>query len=214
MKLSPLLALFAASLGMAQTSANPTISFPAPKVDSSDLTVAVPQRDWSALQKASQETVQRNLQEYSDQMAGGRQSGCPVVLTGAGLTPYILRLTSATDATGEVGGVDLEFRNASGKAIRSIEFLAEIRIKRSILDLDYLPQPVEVRLQVMTTGTIVVDENFSQLRHLALPKMRYPTLLSSVSPEQVTFADGSVWVPKTDDACGFSPSRTLQVTAR
>jgi len=134
------------------------------------------------------------------------QAICPVVLTSAGLTPYLMLLNTSRDASGN--SLDLEFRNASGKEIRSMEFSARILVKRSIYDLDYLPA---IRLSLTASGTRSVDATFAQLRRLSLPEDIHPTLVEGITLEQVTFADGTTWTSRGNQSCSFSPSRMLQV---
>ena len=128
------------------------------------------------------------------------QANCPVVLTSAWLAPRMQLLKSGDASDGN--GIDLEFHNASGKAIRSMELSATILVKRSIYDLGYLPP---VNLQLTAFGTRNIDSAFDELRRLTLPTEMHPALVDSVQLEQVTFEDGSVWSPKTDQSCGLAP---------
>lgn len=134
------------------------------------------------------------------------QADCPVVLTSAMLTPYLMLLHTSGDAANN-GGLDLEFRNASGKGIRSMEFSAEILVKKSIYDLNSL----RVHLHLTADGTASMDKAFAQFRHLSLPQQIHPTMVERITVEQVTFADGSIWTSRTDSYCGFAPSQTLPV---
>jgi hypothetical protein len=134
------------------------------------------------------------------------QANCPVVLTSVGLTPYLMSLDTSGGSAGN--RLALEFRNMSGKEIRSMEFSARILVKRSIYDLNYLPA---IRLYLTAYGTRNVDDTFAQLRQLSLPEGIHPALIEGAALEQVTFADGSVWTPKNNQYCGFSPNQTLPV---
>jgi len=134
------------------------------------------------------------------------QATCPVELTSAWLTPHMMLLNSASPSSGN--GVDLEFRNASGKEIRSMELSATILVKKSIYDLKYLPA---IQLDLTAYGTSSVDETFTQLRHLSLPTGIHPALVQDLTLQQVTFADGSVWTGRGDQHCGFTPGQTLPV---
>jgi len=137
------------------------------------------------------------LQKMMDRVT---QANCPVVLTSAWLAPR-LQLLRSTDTSGG-NGIDLEFRNASGKEIRSMELSANILVKKSIYDLNYLPS---VRLHLTATGIQTIDSAFAQLRRLSLPSEMHPSLVEGVTLEQVTFEDGSVWSPKNDQYCGLKP---------
>jgi hypothetical protein len=182
MKLSTLLLLFAAaaSLGMAQVVTKPDTPVPAPKAGS-----------------------------------------CPVVLTSAQMTPYLLLLRSSDGSSagnpsvgdplpGREPGIDLHFRNASGKEIRSVEINAEFLAKESIYDL----RAKKIDLHLSAQGTQNIDETLEHLRHLPLPARTHPVVLNHIALEQVTFTDGSVWSPAKDDACGFSPNGSQQIVAR
>jgi hypothetical protein len=63
----------------------------------------------------------------SKDMERAMQGNCPVVLTSAWLAPR-LQLLKSGDAT-DGNGIDLEFRNASGKEIRSLDLSATILVK-------------------------------------------------------------------------------------
>ncbi|MBV8438783.1 MAG: hypothetical protein JOY95_14860 [Silvibacterium sp.] len=128
------------------------------------------------------------------------QANCPVVLASAWLAPR-LQLLKSGDASGG-NGLDLEFRNASGKEIRSIELSATILVKKSIYDLGYLPP---VHLHLTAYGTQNIDSAFAELRRLSLPEEMHPALVDGVRLEQVTFEDGSVWSPENDQFCGLKP---------
>jgi hypothetical protein len=134
------------------------------------------------------------------------QADCPVVLTSAGLTPYLMLLHTSGE-TANNGGLDLEFRNASGKEIRSMEFSAEILVKKSIYDLD----PLRIHLHLTAYGTASIDKAFAQFRHLSLPQQIHPSMVERLTLEQVTFVDGSIWTSRNDSYCGFAPSQTLPV---
>jgi hypothetical protein len=128
------------------------------------------------------------------------QSNCPVVLTSAWLAPR-LQLLKSGDSSSQ-NGLDLEFQNTSGKEIRSMELSATILVKKTIYDLGYLP-PVHVTLTVY--GSRNLDSAFDELRRLTLPSNLHPAVVDSVRLEQVIFADGSVWAPKTNEYCGLTP---------
>jgi hypothetical protein len=128
------------------------------------------------------------------------QANCPVVLTSAWLAPR-LQLLKSGDSSSQ-NGLDLEFQNTSGKEIRSMELSATILVKKTIYDLGYLP-PVHVTLTVY--GSRNLDSAFDELRRLTLPSQMHPAVVDSVRLEQVIFADGSVWTPKTSQYCGLMP---------
>jgi hypothetical protein len=150
-----------------------------------------------------------------------KAGGCPVVLTSAQMTPYLLLLRSSDGSSvgnpsagdslpGREPGIDLHFRNASGKEIRAVELDAEFLAKESIYDL----RAKKLDLHLSAQGTQSIDETLEHLRHLPLPARTHPVVLSHIALEQVTFTDGAVWSPAKDDACGFSPNGSQQIVAR
>jgi hypothetical protein len=134
------------------------------------------------------------------------QASCPVVLTSAGLTPHLMLVDTPRDSA--ANGLDLEFRNTSGKEIRLMQFSAKILVKKSKYDLDYLPP---IRVYLTAEGTRTVDATFAQLRHLSLPGDIHPTLVQGITLEQVTFEDGSVWTPVGNQYCGLKPDPMLSI---
>jgi hypothetical protein len=134
------------------------------------------------------------------------QAECPVVLTSASLTPYLMLLRASSGFPLE-GGLDLHFRNASGKEIRSMDFDAVFLAKKTIYDLN----GVKVTLHLTADGTGSIDNTFEQLRHLPLPARTNPVLLDRITLEQVTFRDGSVWTAKAVSFCGVEPNGVQQI---
>jgi hypothetical protein len=134
------------------------------------------------------------------------ERNCPVVLTSASITPYLRLLRTGADP-GKAGGLDLEFRNASGKSIDSMEFSVEILAKQSKYDL----AASRIHLDLTAYGGRSVDDTFAQLRHLALPEGTHPSLVESVTLKQVFYEDGTVWTAKDDSACGIGPDRVMAI---
>lgn len=139
------------------------------------------------------------------------QTGCPVVLTSASLSPYLMMLRASggdnTYAPAAKGGVDLEFRNTSGKEIRSMQLQAEFLARKSIYDL----QANKITLLLSVSGTGDVDAAIKHLRHLPVASPNHPVALSHVTLKQVVFDDGSMWAAPQDNACGMSPDSVLRV---
>jgi hypothetical protein len=211
MKLSALLVLLAAAsawhvqTGFAQSTTKTQQVFivPEPNPDSTpdaDQNSSARVNKWKA-------KIESELQAA---MARADQSGCPVTLTSAGLTPYLMLLRTSTGAPPAHGGLDLQFRNTSGKEIRSMQFEAEFLAKKSIYDL----QAYKIGMHLTATGTSNIDKTFDHLRHLPLPQRTYPVILNTIMLEQVTFIDGSVWSPAKDNNCVMSPNGELQIGAR
>jgi len=212
MKLSRLLVLFAAaSICLAQDIAKPPVVVY--RATPSSKPLLIPDQEWSAMQKMSKEQFQQKIQELTDRM---NQVGCPVVLTSAQMTGYLMLLKDSPGSSGtstnpgDGPGIDLGFRNASGKQIRSIALDAEFLAKRTIYDL----QAEKIEIHLTAEGTRNVDNALDHLRHLPLPQRTHPVVLNHLQLEQVTFIDGSVWMPVRDDSCGFSPGVETQIVAR
>lgn len=206
MKLSNLLVLFAASsICLAQSAAKPSQVTIVPAPNANDAAVSAPGE--LTFHGLSQEDFEKKMQAVIDQ---DDQAGCPVKLTSAGLTPYLLLLRTSTDAPSTQGGLDLQFQNVSGKEIRSMELDARFLAKKSIYDL----KAEKIDLHLTASGTSSLDKTIDHLRHLLLPARTNPVMLSTVMLEQVTFSDGSVWAPVNDNSCGFSANQTARVGAR
>jgi len=189
MKLSALL-LLCASMCVAQAAAPHQSAAPSPQQNSS---AATQYEDLPIPGPALQAAIARDMER-------ARQASCPVVLTSASLAPYLQLLKAGGEVEGN--GLDLEFHNASGKEIRSMELSATILVKKSIYDLGYLPP---VHLDLTAYGTRNVDSAVDELRRLTLPTRIHPALVDSVRLEQVSFEDGSIWSPKTGQYCGLTP---------
>ena len=137
------------------------------------------------------------------------QAGCPVVLTSAEMTPYLM-LLRASGGPATQGGLDLKFRNASGKEIQSMALQAEFLAKKSIYDL----RTDKLEVHLTAQGTRDMNDALDHLRHLPLPERSHPVMLNRIQLEQVTFTDGSIWTPVKDDACGFSPNPAQEIVSR
>ncbi len=202
MKLSTFLLLFAAaSTAIAQSTASSQANLSPGQIgvagDASSAATA------TVITLAGSSTT-KDLKAAGDRVA---QAGCPVVLTSAWLTPYLMLLRDGAAKPDDSGGIDLHFRNASGKAIRSMELDAVFLAKRTIYDLN----GVKITLHLTATGTESIDNTFEHLRHLPLPAKTNPVLVDRMTLEQVTFADGSVWTSKDDGFCGIEPNSVEQI---
>ena len=210
MKLSYLVLLFAvAATCIAQETVKPPD--PTHNTATNSQGVIVPEQEWPDLRNLSKQQLEQKLQEMSDRE---NQAGCPVLLTSAQIAPYLMLLRNSTgfaDASQPRDpNLDLNFRNASGKAIRSIQFDAEFLTKKSIYDL----QAAKIDLHLTTNGTTSLDKTLDHLRHLPLAQRPHPIALDKLTLEQVTFADGSIWSPAKDNHCGYSPNREWEIGAR
>jgi hypothetical protein len=205
MKLSTLLVLFTiSSVCFAQAPVKPPGGIYGTTPGSGPVTI--PAQDWTAMQEMPKAEFQQKFQQLTDRI---NQAGCPVVLTSAEMTPYLM-LLRASGGPATQGGLDLRFRNTSGKEIQSIELGAEFLAKKSIYDL----RTDKLEVHLTAQGTRDINDAFDHLRHLPLPERSHPVMLNRIQLEHVTFTDGSIWTPVRDDACGFSPNRAQEIVSR
>jgi hypothetical protein len=114
--------------------------------------------------------------------------GCPVMLTSANLTPKGQYLPVRADTgEGKNGDLHLAFRNMSGKRIESVGIMAELKVKRSLYDLDSIT--IDVHLEF--AGTAIVDKDRDVM--LTIPIAKRALGLGSVILDTVTYSDGTVW---------------------
>ncbi len=133
------------------------------------------------------------------------QSGCPVVLTSAHLNwpASYLPVTTAENVTQP--NLALNFRNSSGKAIRSVSITARFLAKQSIYQLD--ASAFDLRLTF--SGVDAADKAAEQLREIRLPKKMYAYGVTRVALDQVTFADGSFWSAFGHTNCSLNVQGSL-----
>ena len=203
MKLSVLLILLAAaSTCVAQSTAQP-FAIPSLPQLSPDSGSAMPaQQSVPILPQISEEDLGHKMRQMLNQVDGS----CPVVLTSASLSPYLLLLRSGGN-DGRQGGLDLEFRNTSGKSIYSMDFSVEILAKKSKYDL----AATRISLDLTVYGARSADETFAQLRHLSLPQAMHPSTVESVTVRQVFYEDGTVWTAREGSFCGLGPNRMMAI---
>jgi hypothetical protein len=129
---------------------------------------------------------------------------CPVVLLSAVIaTPA--RYLPVDDATREAnsGSLNLKFKNMSDKKIEAAALKVEVKVKRSIYDLDSLTLTLHLEL----SGIDVASDELSRAIPLRVPAFG----LGQVVLQQVTYADGSTWSPMTENACRLSGPSAVQV---
>jgi hypothetical protein len=134
---------------------------------------------------------------------------CPVVLTSAQLAPYLMLLREGAPE-GAPGELDLKFRNASGKSISSMTLSAQVLVKQSIYDMG----GSTMDLSLTAYDSRGAEGAITELRRLSLPQGIHPALVKSISLTQVTFEDGTVWVPAGRDSCSLSNDGGQRFTAR
>jgi hypothetical protein len=130
----------------------------------------------------------------------GSQAGCPVVLTSAHLNwpASYLPVTAAEKVTEP--NLALQFQNSSGKAIRSVGIMARFLGKQNIYQLD----GSAFDLHLTFSGTDAADKAVEQLREIRLPAKMHAYGVTRISLEQVTFADGTLWMAMGRSNCSLN----------
>jgi hypothetical protein len=126
-------------------------------------------------------------------------SSCEVSVVHAAFERPARLMRTAGTGSKTTPSLSLEFSNRSGKAIASVELVAEIKVKRSVYQLDSRTEDFAFRL----TG--VDGPQREWLSQAALG-------LTGLTIRKVSYADGSSWEPKNKHTCAypFSPG-TIQV---
>jgi hypothetical protein len=125
------------------------------------------------------------------------QIGCPVAFTDVVLkrdARYMpVKQGSAPDSS-----LAFNYKNSSGKLIESISIRVELKVKRSIYDLD------------ATTITRYMTLTGTSGEVLPLNLLTYG--LGSVTLEQVTYVGGEVWTPGANKNCRYvGPASAEQI---
>jgi hypothetical protein len=116
------------------------------------------------------------------------QTSCPLYMESASVAPEGGYLP-ATAQNRQAAGLDLHFRNQSGKPIASASITAQLNVKTNVFALD--AHPLQLRLTL--SGTQDLDKTRDQTQHIVLPRHVYLFGVARVTLDQVTYADGSVW---------------------
>jgi len=93
----------------------------------------------------------------------------------------------------------------SGKQIRSIGLAAELRAKRNRYDLD--ATTVDVHL---TISDLIEQEKADLSRTLVLTVEAFG--LEQIRLEQVSYADGSIWLANHKNNCSFADQNATLLT--
>jgi hypothetical protein len=138
------------------------------------------------------------------------QAGCPVVLTSARLNwpASYLPVTSAEKVTEP--NLALNFRNSSGKPIRSVTITARFLAKQNLYQLD----ASGFDLHLTFSGVDAADKAAEQLREIRLPEKMYAYGVTRVSLEQVTFGDGTFWMAMGRNNCSLNVTGTAERVAK
>jgi hypothetical protein len=134
-------------------------------------------------------------------------AACPVQLTSADPASRGRLLLAGSAESPATGGLDLRFRNRSGKAIQSMDIAAYLKIKRDKYQLDATTAVLHLTLH----GTSDVTTTEEVLRMVPLSVFLYG--VSHVQLEAVTFADGTVWTPAARVRCGVDGPSAAKLIA-
>jgi hypothetical protein len=134
-------------------------------------------------------TVDRNIPGFIS------QAGCPVAFTDVSLTnPGHVMLVK--QRTAQNGSLAFQYKNQSGKLIESIEIQVELKVKRSVYDLDAI--------------TITRDMTLTGDTEESLPLNMIAYGLGRVTLMQVNYAGGKIWTPTDRSACNYENPRTAE----
>lgn len=143
-------------------------------------------------------------------MAPENQAGCPVVMTSAHLNwpASYLPVTAAEKVTQP--NLALNFRNSSGKPIRSVTITARFLGKQSVYQMD----ASAFDLHLTFSGVDAADKAAEQLREIRLPEKMYAYGVTRVSLEQVTFGDGTFWMAMGRSNCSLNLNGNTERVAK
>ncbi len=137
-------------------------------------------------------TAQNNtigIPDVHDSPGVNLQLGCPVAFTDVSLeSPAQFMLV--WQRANENSSLTFQYKNRSNKEIESISIRADLKVKKSVYDLDATP----VTLHLTLTG-----RNTEQTRPLTLRAYG----LSRVILEQVSYSDGTAWTADARNACSY-----------
>jgi hypothetical protein len=126
------------------------------------------------------------------------QAGCPVIFTDVALktNAHFMRVRQGAPPD---RSVDFQYKNQSGKLIAAISVRADLKVKKSVYDLD----TTTVTLNMALSGTGAEE---------ILPLTMLAYGLDRVTLEQVSYIDGTIWTADTKRACSYqSPSSSLMI---
>jgi hypothetical protein len=144
-------------------------------------------------------------------LAQPSQAGCPLMMTSAHLNwpASYLPVTSAEKVTEP--NLALNFRNTTGKPIRTITITAQFLAKKNLYQLD----ATTFDLRLSFSEVDAADKAAEQLREIRLPQKMYAYGVTRVSLDQVMFADGSFWMAAGHNSCSLDvKGSTERVEAR
>jgi hypothetical protein len=130
---------------------------------------------------------------------------CPLFFTNASVAAPAGYLPVGNRKPDE-GMLNLQFRNVSGKAIRSASVSATVKVKTNIYALDAHP----IVLQLRFSGVDDVDRALDQMTQIALPRHYYLFGLAQVILDRVTYEDGTSWTAPRKNYCGTQSHGMVQ----
>lgn len=127
------------------------------------------------------------------------QTGCPIVFTDVALQPTGRSMLIKQDSDSPRGSLAFEYQNTSGKLIRSISVRVELKIKKSIYDLDS---------QTVVFNMTLIGNSAKET--LPLSVIAYG--LDRVTLQQIIYADGKAWMAPAKNTCSYQqPQGSLRV---
>jgi len=120
------------------------------------------------------------------------QAGCPVAFSDVALESKARFMPVRQDAAPD-GSLRFQYKNMSGKDIQSISVQVDLKIKKSIYDLD----TSTITLHMALTGKGAAE---------ILPLTLRAYGLSRVTLEQVSFTDGTIWNADLRKPCSYQQS--------
>lgn len=135
-------------------------------------------------QTAAQHTFSTDLEHTSQS-----QVGCPVAFTSVSLENKVhMMLVNQYDPASN-SSLSFQYKNRSNKQIQSVAVQVELRIKRSIYDLD--------------TNTLMINLTLTGNETSKLPLTTRAYGLGRVTLQQVTYTDGTIWTASEKSPCQY-----------
>lgn len=139
----------------------------------------------------------------------GTQTGCPVVLTSASVTPRG-RMMPVAQWTQDDGSLWLQFQYQSRLPIQSVSATAHLKVKTD----EYALNARDLEIPLTFSSTVEMDRPGQHSLKFALPQNLYLYGVVRVSLESVTFTTGQVWRPAPADRCGVNGNGLDRVEAK
>jgi hypothetical protein len=135
-------------------------------------------------------------------------SACPVTVTAAQFTryptPQPVPAPGATTRDKAYGSLHVEYRNASGKPVRSFDFSAKLAPEKSF-------RPPLLRIpEDLTHFTQGAPLSANDASHADYPVQANVRDLIWLRLDRVTFADGSSWTPASPSVCIYRPAAKVE----